>query len=125
MIRSRVNLSTAICSDSSQLPITGHPQCCAGARARKRPGSREPGPVRWRKSRAFTRPRSGCTAHGLAEEVITTTSVLASYIWLLEGRPVNDLMTIVKMRRNLRRRKSKPAKVQTSGQFAQHERREA
>src|SRR5260370_787034 len=29
MIRSRVNLSTAICSDSSQLPITAYPQCCS------------------------------------------------------------------------------------------------
>src|SRR3989442_14009336 len=33
-------------------------------------------------------------------------------------------MTIVKMRRNLRRRNSKPAKVPTSSQFAQRERRE-
>src|SRR5260370_13464316 len=64
MIRSRVNLSTAICSDSSQLPITAHPQWCAEiadlvfacrweTRAQKGPGSREPGPVSWRKSGAL------------------------------------------------------------------------
>src|SRR5439155_10203887 len=51
-----------------------------------------------------TRPRSGCTAHGLREETATRVFVLASSIWLLEGPPVNDLMAIVKMRRNLRRR---------------------
>src|SRR3989442_8216526 len=55
-----------------------------------------------------TRPRSGCTAHGLREETATGIFVLASSIWLPEGQPVNDLMTKVKLRRNLRRRNSRP-----------------
>jgi len=53
----------------------------------------------------------------LVEDLLATTFVLASSIWLLEGPPMNDLMTIVKMRRNLRRQDSKPVKVTTISQL--------
>src|SRR5438105_13231083 len=42
-----------------------------------------------------TRPRSGCTSHGLATDLSTAAFVLASSIWLLEGLPRDDLITRV------------------------------
>jgi hypothetical protein len=47
----------------------------------------------------LTRPRSGCTAHGLKQAPWTAAFVLRSSIWLREGPPVNDLTPMAQFRR--------------------------
>lgn len=69
------------------------------AEARKRPGIVfETGPKKLHE--LVTRPRSGCTARGLAAGHWPPLFVLASSIWLSKGPSVDDLMTRVKLRRS-------------------------
>jgi hypothetical protein len=73
----------------------------------------------WELLELVTRPRSGCTSHGLASNLSTAAFVLASSIWLLKALPRDDLITrVMKARKRVRSKRVSRGVASPRARFA-------